>query len=271
MKLSPSLRRTIEAALPRLAGFDWVPLTGGRTNHLWRVGDQVVKVFDSSQASPLFPNDGAAEVAALRCFGPLGLAPQLTASGAGWIAYGFLSGSTWQADPRPVAEMLHRLHTSRPDPRPTFRNLPSGGAAIIAQTEAILSECKDRLPLGEVSTVQPGPRLVAVPIHSDIVPGNLIVDAGSVTAIDWQCPALGDPTEDLATFLSPAMQWLYRGRVLTVEERAAFLGAYPDQAVIERLTSLLPAYRLRMAAHCLWRAERGATDYGTALKLEMSP
>ena len=62
MKLSPTLRRTIETALPCLVGIDWLPLTGGRTNHLWRVGDQVVKVFDGSQASPLFPNDDAAEV-----------------------------------------------------------------------------------------------------------------------------------------------------------------------------------------------------------------
>ena len=27
--------------------------------------------------------------------------------------------------------------------------------------------------------------------------------------IDWQCPALGDPAEDIACFLSPAMQVIY--------------------------------------------------------------
>lgn len=270
MKLSPTLRRTIETALPGLTGIDWLPLTGGRTNHLWRVGDQVVKVFDGSQASPLFPNDDASEVEALRCFGPLGLAPRLTGSGAGWIAYGFLNGSTWRADPRPVAEMLHRLHACRPSPLPAFRRLASGGAAVIAQAEAILAECRGSLPRAKSSHVQVEPCQATVPIHADIVPGNLIVGSGSVTAIDWQCPALGDPTEDLATFLSPAMQWLYRGSVMTDDERAAFLRAYPDQTVVDRLDALLPAYRLRMAAHCLWRAERGASDYETALKLEMS-
>ena len=270
MKLSPTLRRTIETALPGLTGLDWVPLTGGRTNHLWRVGDQVVKVFDGSQASPLFPNDDAAEVEALRCFGPLGLAPRLTGSGPGWIAYGFLSGSTWRSDPRPVAQMLFRLHSSRPSPLPSFRDLPSGSAALTRQARAILTECRGNLPGTEVASGEVGPCPEVVPVHSDIVPGNLIVGSGSVTAIDWQCPAIGDPTEDLATFLSPAMQWLYRGHVLTSDERIAFLAAYPDRQVVGRLQMLLPAYRLRMAAHCLWRAERGVPDYETALKLELS-
>ena len=84
-------------------------------------------------------------------------------------------------------------------------------------------------------------------------------------------PATGDATEDLATFLSPAMQWLYRGRVLSPPETEAFLAAYPDPAVTARYLRLQPLYRWRMAAHCLWKADRGAPDYRHALALELAP
>jgi thiamine kinase-like enzyme len=107
-------------------------------------------------------------------------------------------------------------------------------------------------------------------IHADAVAGNLIDGPGGVTLIDWQCPASGDPTEDLATFLSPAMQWLYRGRVLSPQETEAFLAAYPDPAVTDRYLRLQPLYRWRMAAHCLWKADRGAPDYEKALAAELA-
>jgi thiamine kinase-like enzyme len=102
------------------------------------------------------------------------------------------------------------------------------------------------------------------------VAGNLIDGPGGITLIDWQCPASGDPTEDVATFLSPAMQWLYRGRVLSPPETEAFLSAYPDPDVTTRYLRLRPLYRWRMAAHCLWKADRGAPDYEQALAAELA-
>ena len=93
---------------------------------------------------------------------------------------------------------------------------------------------------------------------------------GGLTLIDWQCPASGDPTEDIATFLSPAMQRLYRGTILSEAEREAFLAAYPDPAIVARYRALKSVYRWRMAAHCLWKAERGASDYAGALRLEFA-
>ena len=118
--------------------------------------------------------------------------------------------------------------------------------------------------------------LCAAPVIGDepfavLLADDLIDGPGGVTLIDWQCPATGDATEDLATFLSPAMQWLYRGRVLSPPETEAFLAAYPDPTVTARDLRLQPLYRWRRAAHCLWKADRGAPDYRHALALELAP
>ena len=91
-----------------------------------------------------------------------------------------------------------------------------------------------------------------------------------LTLIDWQCPRLGDPAEDLALFLSPAMQLLYRGAPLGLAEQDAFLAAYPDPQVTARLRALLPWFHWRMAAYCLWKAERGGAEDREAMALEIA-
>ena len=101
------------------------------------------------------------------------------------------------------------------------------------------------------------------------MPGNIITGPQGITLIDWQCPALGDPAEDLAAFLSPAMQWLYRGQTLTPDQEQVFLSAYPNPETTARYRALKPLFHWRMAAHCLWKSERGAQDYATALRLEL--
>lgn len=97
-------------------------------------------------------------------------------------------------------------------------------------------------------------------LHGDPVPGNLILSPDGPVLIDWQCPATGDPTEDLAIFLSPAMQMFYRGRPLSADEAATFLGAYGDAATVARYRALAPWHHWRMAAYCLWRMARGGGD-----------
>ncbi len=99
--------------------------------------------------------------------------------------------------------------------------------------------------------------------------GNILVAGKSLTLIDWQCPAIGDPCEDIALFLSPAMQHLYRGSPLSPGEEVEFLGAYAQPATVSRYQALRPWYGWRMAAYCLWRVENGSTDYEEALQLEL--
>lgn len=105
-------------------------------------------------------------------------------------------------------------------------------------------------------------------VHGDPVPGNIVVSNRRIILIDWQCPVLGDPAEDLAIFLSPAMQFLYRGSPLADAERQVFLHAYPDRATVARFLALEPWFHWRMAAYCLWQAGRGRSEYARAFELE---
>jgi thiamine kinase len=259
-----SLRAEVLARLPQLAGAVWRPLAGGRTNHLWRVAGAVVKSYDPDAASPLFPNDPDAERRALAALSASGLAPVPLGGGTTWIAYRYLQGAAWRSGTASVARALHRLHGH---PGAGFRPLGSGSAALLAQGRAILAACPATLP----EPPDPGlPPAAPCLIHGDAVPGNIIACTQGLTLIDWQCPASGDPAEDLAMFLSPAMQWLYRGAPLTGPERDEFLAAYPDGGTVARFLVLEPLFRWRMAAHCLWKSSRGAPDYSAALRLEIA-
>lgn len=258
-----ALIRAVQAVHPAAKTADWQPLTGGRTNHLWRVAGWVVKLYTPDSASPLFPNDPTAEARALRLFTPL--APTLRATGEGWLAYDHIPGEIWSGTPVPVAITLARLHQT-PAQR-SFRIAPTGSHAILTQAQRIAADCQGNLPPPPDTDV---PATKHHYIHGDAVPGNIIVGPQGITLIDWQCPALGDPAEDLAAFLSPAMQWLYRGEVLTPDQERAFLNGYPNPEIAARYRALKPLFHWRMAAHCLWKSERGAADYAAALGLELA-
>jgi hypothetical protein len=245
----------------------WIPLSGGRTNRVWRVGARVVKVYAPDADSPLFPNDPEAEARALVHFGPMGLAPRLVARGDGWVAYDHVPGQCWRSGPEDVARLLARLHQSKA-PAEGFRPLAGGSAALQAQVCRLVGLACPGVPMPKVALVAPA---AACPLHGDAVPGNIIRKPdGGLCLIDWQCPAIGDPAEDLAVFLSPAMQQIYRGVPLSAAEVDAFLNAYPDPATADRYLALKPLFHLRMAAHCLWRAARGAEGYEQAARLELS-
>lgn len=256
---------TLEAALlrlnPDLATARWHVLAGGRTNRLWRVGGYTVKRFDPAAATPLFPNDAAAEARALALFAPLGLAPQLRAQGVDWLVYDHAEGAVWTGDPAPVARALHRLHGAAV-PSGSFRLAPNGSAAVLDHAHAIY-------PL-EGAPPDPGVGAVALcPIHADAVAGNILETRAGPLLIDWQCPAMGDPVEDICTFLSPAMTWLYSGKPMTADRAEAFLQAYPDAQTVARARVMMPVYRFRIAAHCAWKAARGDAAYAQAMQLEI--
>lgn len=246
---------------PSLAAAVWHPLTGGRTNHVWRVGGLVIKSYTLDAATPLFPNDPQAEARALEVFSPLGLAPALRARGADWVIYDHIPGSMWQGDPEPVALALHRLHSVTGVKG--FRPLPNGTAAL-RQDALRVAQGSGLSSLPDVPDLPP---VAPCPVHADAVAGNVVLSANGAMLIDWQCPGLGDPAEDIATFLSPLMQWLYTGRVLTADQRARFLAAYPDPATVDRFRALEPLFNWRLRAHCAHRAARGDDDYARALAI----
>lgn len=259
-----------------VAGAIWTPLLGGRTNKSWRVDAQgqsiVVKLFRLGGLNPLFPNDPTSEVIALRHLAGLKLAPAfldefLTEEGH-CVIYQHVPGQIWQDGSSEIAELLYRVHNA--DGLQGLRKVPDGSDAIVAQTNRILDCCPQSRAqhlraLKPAGMIPPCNRFSF--LHGDPVPGNIVGAQGAWWLIDWQCPALGDPCEDIALFLSPAMQLAYRGTPLTDTERQTFLSAYPNQELIKRYLSLAGFYHWRMAAYCLWlesQGDRSARDAADA-------
>ncbi|SEO06939.1 Phosphotransferase enzyme family protein [Salinihabitans flavidus] len=251
-------------------------MLGGRTNRAWQItgreGQAVaVKLYSRKSRNPMFPNDPMAEAALLRHLSGTGLVPRLlvdipTPLGI-CLVYTMIPGTLWRSDVDVVAATVRRLHRLRAPSG--LRKAPDGSAEIAYHTELILDLCSSGQDLQEAR-----PRMAVPPcgqkalLHGDIVPGNLIANESGLYLIDWQCPAIGDPCEDIGVFLSPAMQHLYRGHVLSPAEEAQFLDAYADTELSTRYQKLAPWYHWRMAAYCLWQVENGREEYGAGLKLE---
>ncbi|WP_353329348.1 aminoglycoside phosphotransferase family protein [Phaeobacter sp. NW0010-22] len=256
----------------------FAPLYGGRTNQVWRIlgqkEDLVLKLYRATQSNPLFRNDPAREIQCLQALADTGFVPNLRDSGqfeqAYWVLYDHAPGATWRENPSLAANVLRHLHTTA-----VTLNAPKGcnGSVEIADhAETILGQCtsEDRarlIALRPSNAVPPSPEVRL--IHGDPVAGNILCQGDAAILIDWQCPLLGDPCEDLALFLSPAMQFLYRGQTLTTDEIEHFITAYGCPDTSDRLRQLLPWYHWRMSAYCLWRAENGTDDYARAMELEL--
>lgn len=259
-------------------GAPFETLFGGRTNQVWKVlghgSDKVLKVYRTSLRNPLFRNDAELEARCLNALADTGFTPRLRAAGQHggdrWVFYDHAPGVPWQNGSENVGALLSRLHALQvPVAAPAGCN---GSAALVAHGQRILDACTSDTAL-ELARLQPVGRVDPTSrtclIHGDPVAGNILVDDTTLTLIDWQCPAVGDPCEDLAFFLSPAMQHLYRGKPLDAAEEERFLCAYGQPEITDRYHALRPWYAWRMAAYCLWRVETGAPDYEHGLRLEL--
>jgi thiamine kinase len=237
-------------------------LSGGYQNQVYRVRDDeldwVIKRFSPASEITLFPNLADAEAMALRRLAVCGAAPRpiafiTDAEDAPVLVYEFYVGRPWSGRIASVAELLRRI--ARVDAA-GFRPVPMTTPDILAQGDAFVVECAANVQLRLISArpqpteTEPGPRRL---IHTDFGPGNLIEGAEGLKAIDWQCPAAGDPAEDLAAFLSPAFQILYGRAPLTNAEEDALLEAYDEAETIARLRQLRPFFDWRMAAYCAMR------------------
>ncbi len=252
-------------------------LYGGRTNKVWKVleenGGKVLKLYRTGLRNPLFRNDAELEAQCLTALEPTGFAPRLRAAGqhqnGRWVFYDHAPGTPWRKDTTDVALLLGKLHgldVSVPAPRGC-----NGSADLARHGQSILDGCTSAMrhqleQLKPDEQVQPTQHTCL--IHGDPVAGNILVAPSGLTLIDWQCPAQGDPCEDIALFVSPAMQHLYRGSALTPEEEDQFLSSYRRADIVTRFKSLRRWYAWRMAAYCLWRIENGSPDYATGLELE---
>jgi hypothetical protein len=259
-------RDLADSGLLMPASAQWQRLCGGRTNHVWRVSGApdtssiVVKLYGDSGENPLFPNCPEDEARVLGALEGQGLAPRrlhYTATRLGpCLVYSHLDGRPWRDDPAAAAILLRRVHQSTA--LKTLRPAPDGSKAIEAQIETMLARCA---PIAPEMPKLPGqavaPSGAACLLHGDPVPGNLIECGETLRLIDWQCPAIGDPCEDIALFLSPAMQMAYRGAPLTPADVMTFLEAYDAPDILSRYTRLAPWYHARSYAYALWQAAQG--------------
>ena len=225
----------------------------------------VVKLCDGA-ATPLFPNDPGAEIAALERLRGTGLAPRplghaATALGP-VLAYEHVEAPA-PAEPEATARALARLHA-----------LPHGGLRRPPPPRARLADLLSRLadPPARLREALRAPDPDEGPtafLHGDPTPGNALGAPGGCVLIDWQCPAAGDPCDDLAILLSPAMRRLDGLAPLPPDRARAVLRAYGSPALAGRLAASWPMRRAILAAHCLWRAERGWPGAAEAAALEM--
>ena len=250
-------------------------LKGGYWNDVFRVQgdgfDWVAKVFRVGWTETLYPIMPDAEAKALELLGgrtavsPTSIAyfPKTDGDRAVLI-YEFWPGSPWETGVVRVADLLKRLHAVEVTPAlaKCFRPMPTDPEGIMQQGDRLLDVIPEDVQGQRIRGLRPavvdgGEKMrIKRPfvIHTDFGPANMIDGPKGLRIIDWQCPGLGDPVEDVWSFLSPGLNLLFHHPPLTEKEKADFLDAYGRDEVRERLAYLKPYFSYRLIAYCALRA-----------------
>ena len=248
----------------------WYAQTGGRTNKVWRlVGkeDLICKLYLETKNNPLFKNIPNAEYKCLLLLNGSGIAPKpykfLKTPFGEVLLYNFIKGEIWSQDVETVSELLTRIRKHKcPNGLRTLSNLPSdikqtGFEIINRLNDYHKNQLMNICPEVSISDIEP------VLLHTDVVPGNLILGEKGLRLIDWQCPAIGDPIVDIMMFLSPGMHEIYGTGKLSMKDYQAFLMNLTPK-LRSRYNIIGPLYHWRLAAYCFWKAEQGLIEYENA-------
>jgi thiamine kinase-like enzyme len=253
----------------------WHAQTGGRTNKVWRLigeKDLICKLYLDSNTNPLFNNTPEEEYKCLLWLESSNIAPKpykyLKTPFGEVLLYNYIKGHTWSHDVETVSELLTRIrkHKYLKGLR-ILSNLPSDikqtGLEIISKLNCyhknkLINICPDV----SVSDIEP------VLLHTDVVPGNLILGDEGLRLIDWQCPAIGDPIVDIVMFLSPGMHEIYGSGKLSMKDHEIFLMNLTPK-LRSRYNIIGPLYHWRLAAYCFWKAEQGFVEYEKAALAEI--
>lgn len=254
-----------------------IRLDGGSTNAVYLVtlapsGVKVVlKVSTEGSDTPLFENRPQTEWRLLCALSTIGVAPMPISKlslgdGEFALAYHFVEGKLGARSPSALAGVLRTTHESSPvfSLQTRVMNAPD----LLVQSDQLLS-----VPLPKWAVALKPKRPVQLPkikprlIHSDPIFNNIVTDKnGKTVLIDWQCPALGDPLEDIAHATSTGMAEAYSAPppfdVWDVLEE------YGEQSLTMRASSCLPLYSWRMLCYCHWQASQGHTRYAAAVEHE---
>ncbi len=246
-------------------------LAGGYRNQVWKVrtstGFVIEKQYaeDPGSPNPMYPNLPDHEALAMTHLSGHGCAPELLAyrpahdhEGA-LVVYRYVSGTPWRSGVAEVAALLCTVHGAGVPSG--IRRLHRSATEALAHADSMVADVpvrrdRDRMVASRPRGMVHRPVRVPVLVHTDCGPGNIVRSRAGLVLIDWQCPGAGDPVEDIACFLSPAMMMLYEAEPHRTAARAAFLAAYPDAALVERYRRDGPAWHYRIAAYCVWRARR---------------
>jgi Ser/Thr protein kinase RdoA (MazF antagonist) len=280
-------------------------LTGGFWNRVYRLRskehssiDWVVKQFVQVPVNPMFPILPTAECAALQFLQKQECAPMpiafITDSSVGsLLVYAYVPGTSWNGDLEAAATLLARVHGIPIDAfaSDAFRKLPTELPDLLKHADEMLQRhpgalsesVRELRPEVSMHSVYPNQRDVLV--HTDCGPGNMVSSPHGLRLIDWQCPGIGDGLQDVATFLSPAMQVLYGYPVLTSSQERQFLDAYvaalcssgsDAQETHARFHMVRSSHHYRFAAYCAMRAQDTAGSdqktsrlYSDALQAEI--
>jgi thiamine kinase len=253
----------------------WHNQTGGRTNKVWRLDgeeDLICKLYAETKTNPLFNNTPEAEYRCLLWLEGSNIAPKpykyLKTPFGKVLLYNYIEGHTWSHDVDTVSELLTRIRKHKyPKDLRVLSALPSNikenGLEIINKLN---NYHKNKLikicPVVSISDIEP------VLLHTDVVPGNLILGDNGLRLIDWQCPAIGDPIVDIMMFLSPGMHEIYRPGKLSMKDHENFLMNLTPK-LRNRYNILGPLYHWRLAAYCFWKAEQGFIEYEKAALAEI--
>ena len=239
-------------------------LRGGAWNEVFRItsadADIVIKRFVTVLEGTLFPNLPDAEALALERLSGLAVAPDPIRffSETKWgpvLVYRFHEGESWSENVGLVAELLKRKLSVDAS---GFRNVPLDAEGVIEEGDKLFARCSDDRRVDGFRRARPAARPAPELshrslIHTDVGPTNLIHGPKGLRLIDWQCPAAGDPAEDVFSFLTPAWQILSFRDPHSAADRKEFLRIYNDAAMEERLSILEPAFIYRAASYCCLR------------------
>jgi thiamine kinase len=248
-------------------------LTGGYHNFVYRLRhkdgvDWVIKQYATQSNVPLFPALPDHESGALKALDGSGVTPKFIgflpkADNGAILIYEFVKGEQWQDDTASVARMLAQIHKTNVHQAKTdqpFRLLPNKPNELTQQTQSILDRMQDSTEAGQrldqyMVSSDWSDTVERCIIHTDCGPGNIVVGHQGPVLIDWQCPGMGDPIEDLINFSSPSMQILYGLEPLSDEQLSKFLEAYNNPGALARIKSIGDFYRTRFIAYCFYREE----------------
>jgi thiamine kinase len=253
----------------------WYAQTGGRTNKVWRLlgeEDLICKLYLETKTNPLFNNTPEMEYRCLYWLDGSNIAPKpykyLKTPFGEVLLYEYIKGQIWSQNVDSVSELLTQIHKHQyPKGLRILSALPSDikqtGFEIISKLN---SYHKNKLNMicPDVSILDIEPVL----LHTDVVPGNLILGDDGLRLIDWQCPAIGDPIVDIMMFLSPGMHEIYGSGKLSMKNHEVFLMSLTSN-LRNRYNVIGPLYHWRLAAYCFWKFEQGFIEYEKAALAEI--